>query len=269
MTSYAVISSNLAPNYAWYLPLTCLAWRDCCGLEPLVLLVGERAAWEADKVGGPALAYAERAGARVAFVPELAGYRSGTVAQVVRLFACCADVQPEDALTTVDIDMWPLSREPFAPMPADDGLVLFYSNGCNDGTYPMCYLRAAAQTWRAIMRPTAADLGSNVQEMLDRMVGPAGHDYWAEWYADQRGFAKRVRAWDGHPGRCQMIPRDGHPPIDRIWYGHWPRPLPPHLVDAHLVSQNNRAPWEHLRELLVYAGVQDLALADAYAKETA
>jgi len=45
VTSHAVISTDLDPRYAWYLPLTCLAWREVCGCTPLALLVGERAEW--------------------------------------------------------------------------------------------------------------------------------------------------------------------------------------------------------------------------------
>ena len=267
MTSYAVISSDLSPKYAWYLPLTCLAWRDACGCEPLVILVGSRAAWEADAAGRVALRYALKVGAKVSYIPQVSGYRTGTVAQVSRLFACCADVRRDDLLLTTDVDMWPLSRGAFSPMPGNDGMVLFYSNGCGDGTYPMCYLRATTETWRVVMRPSVHDAAENVALLLREFSNPDGSDYWQEWYTDQRAFAARIKRWDGHPGRCLMVPRDGHPPVDRVWYGHWPRPLPAGLVDAHLVAQNNRAPWEHLRELLSYCGVHDLALADSYAKE--
>ena len=269
MTSYAVISSDLDPRYSWYLPLTCLAWRDVCGCVPLVLLVGDQEEWQRDRVGGLALAHAQRVGAKVFFVSRQDGYRTATVAQVSRLFAWEArglDYRDDDLLLTTDVDMWPLSREWFAPVPPPDGMVLFYSNGCGDDTFPICYLRANFATWQAVMGPQHGGIAEGVRRLLGLDVGH-NPDYWAEWYCDQRAFASRLRAWDGYPDRCFRLDRDGHPPLDRIWYGNWPEPMPPGMVDAHLCSSSGRPPWEKLRELLVYAGVRDLEAADGYVKE--
>jgi hypothetical protein len=70
-------------------------------------------------------------------------------------------------------------------------------------------------------------------------------------------FGARLKAWAGHPSRCQFISREGCPPHDRIDRSAWPVALSKEflagMVDAHCIRPPVMPPnWQPLRDLLMY-----------------
>lgn len=197
-----VVSSDLNPNYYFFLPIVTALWTSRIGFDVELLAVGEESEWGCGRAA-VALRRARELGSRVRFVQSAGGYRTSTVAQVSRLFGFLG--QPGDRyVLTSDADMWPLDRA-WLNQRAGDFTVL-YANAYGGQRWPICYLGAAASAWREVMRPAADDVSRAAAALLDDGLG-RGASPDASWNFDENAFARRFLAWSRF-SRAGLIPRE-------------------------------------------------------------
>jgi len=238
--NYAVIATNQNHSYDFFAPLTTLMWRHVGDMETLVLLTGTSAEWESGS-GGVVRKALEEVGAHVHFIGPVEGYQSGQVAQSSRQHVSALDLPESDVLVTGDIDMWPFQRDWFHQHdPERWAFTLYYSNAYGEKYPPFhCtpYVAATVKMWREVMGlKVTGEIASQLQANFDRHLGRY-HDSWTAWWTDELYFNSRLMGWEGYPSRCQMIPRQGQPPHDRIDRGCWPDVIDwsKPLVDTHLI----------------------------------
>jgi hypothetical protein len=252
MRRIAVTSATLDPTYAFFAPLTALAWRRV-GFEALVYLVGAEAEWLADRRGALALGAARRF-AEVIFVPRCAGAADSTLSQVVRL--CAPDGSGDDYLLASDVDLWPLGRGWLERADPQREFHVFNADayGIDPPRFPMCYLAGRRAAWRAAFG------GGALAEQLARIPWHADGD----WHFDERFATARLRALPGFEHRCQLLPRI---PSSRLDRAAWDCPASLEgLVDAHLPRPGFVEPhWGEIEALLrQLLQPEDLAWAIAY-----
>lgn len=276
MANRVVVSTNEKREYAWLAPLTALAWKHCAGFVPTIFVVGD--------VDPLILSKAVEAGADLIPVEPIPGYSTTAVAQMIRLYACAEPVCRGDYLMTTDVDAWPLSPAPFQPSGKDlDVYAALWP------VFPIGYIGARQETWRAFMGIDAKSAGDAL--WTDLAHEPMLRD---GFNIDEAHVTRRICNWvqphlwedmGGHPkatgavqtilcaqDRARIVWRGpGDVPRDRIWFGHYPNPLPPGLTDAHLCSrfQKEAFSWPQLRSLLEYANLPPVAMAwaDNYVRE--
>jgi len=168
---YAVFSASTpdgethrSHDYAFYLPLTALAWERI-GFKSFVILVGRRCEWDQDPALKLILSKLEDDRKAVVVFVEAASEHRVMIGQTSRLFAANLDgfqgFLEDDYLVTSDADLWPIRREHYVPRSNHD-LVLVHSECCgsfnvswrgnrNYKMYPIGNIGADASTWRQIM----------------------------------------------------------------------------------------------------------------------
>ena len=266
MANRVIVSTNSSRHYAWYAPLTCLAWRSITGYLPTVICIG-------DDIDPVILSKITEAGGDIIAIPYTPGWDAAGQAQMCRLYAYADPRCANDYLMTTDIDAWPLNARPFVP---SGRLVDVYMTSWP--VLPIGYIGARAEHWRAFMKADAGsvldamrlglhepDVGNSFNEdegLVTRKIG--------EWLypggVELRGVVGRML----HDPRARVVIRPGNEyATDRIWFNNWPEPIPREMTDAHLCSRNSHPTWAQLRGLLVHGGVSaaDLAWADAYHQE--
>jgi hypothetical protein len=229
-----IVSSDLSPDYYYFLPLVAALWTQRIGFDVTMLLVGSAASWWSDPRAALAVRRAMSIGARPKFV-EVEGHRTSTVAQTSRLmgFLAC----PDQYILTSDADMWPLDKEWLQQR--SGSFTVLYANAYGGNRWPICYLGGERSAWSEIMEPASADISAAVQALLDSGLGrEATSD--ANWNFDEQVFAGRLRGWSRF-GEVGMIPRGidsrGMARIDRAEsnQAHWtpPSSIDPY-IDAHV-----------------------------------
>jgi hypothetical protein len=153
-------------DYAFYLPLTVLAWRRI-GYESLVLIIGHRREWLYNPVLAHVLDTLETLkAATVLFLPAKVDNRV-MLSQTARIFTANLDGYPggpSDFILTSDSDLWPLRKRYFYQQQpegaeAERPLMLFHSDCCRPFVFkghsykmqPMSHVGASAATWQEMV----------------------------------------------------------------------------------------------------------------------
>lgn len=266
-------------DYSFLLPLSCLAWRERIGFEPLVFLVGDEREWSADERGKVVCLNALRHHKiRVEFVPHMEGVEDATISQSVRLHAAAlSDLDSESILTPSDADLIPLRRG-FYVERFQEPITSLYANGYlgEEKTHlPTCHILARVKTWRSFMglngygieaELKASFLAAGLAEkMAQRAADPKKNWGWV-WFLDEHHLSNRILS---SGLAVHRVDRDGHPPKDRLDRSCWPESYDPsQYTDCHSIRPGwTPANWPRLRPLLAWALPQHLAWMEEYQRD--
>jgi len=177
MKKYIVLSVNENPEYLYYLPLTCWAWRKF-GWTPIVFTSG--VVPENFRVETPL----------VFPLKEIDGYRSDTIAQVSRLYAGAISLNGDPIIMTGDVDMIPLS-DYWNPQ---DGDITIYGHDLTGYVhYPICYIAMNKHRWVEVMGLSGNDYDALIKRDLDTLPqARADFDPVRRWVSDQDLITKRL-----------------------------------------------------------------------------
>ena len=266
--------SHRAFDYAFYLPLTALAWRRI-GFESIVLIIGEKSEWK----NHPILSYTlESLNAlphvTVLFISANVENR-GMLSQTARMFLANMDAFPgvsTDHIMTTDADLWPLRKEHYyVPQGIDRSLILVHSKCCapfdfagrSYPMFPMCNIGASAATWRQIINTNSSVVAKDPKSILKyfesffgervhRRVEFASDD----WYLDQNVVSIRIDEWIRRHGTKDPTYRVSDVGFGRIDRMSWnPQRIRPSnfkfFFDAHLIEEGFiPKKWLTIRPLL-------------------
>lgn len=184
MKKFIVLSVNDNPDYLYFTPLTCWAWRKF-GWEPIVMN-------SLDQIRNGMFPLIRNSIKDVKFLPfenRVEGYRSDTITQVSRLYAACVQ---DGYLMTGDIDMIPLSDYwKFNP----DEITIWGHDLTGYTHYPICYIGMHATRWREVMGLTFNDYNELIKRDLDAMPQAKESASWEKrWFVDQDLITKRIDA---------------------------------------------------------------------------
>jgi len=275
MTTRVILSSSSWRDYSFLVPITALLWREVIGYEPFVFAVGD---WTRSKRCIASKEYLERLGVRHVNLTALEGLNESSVAQNCRQHAAALrEFQDDEWLMLSDADLWPLWKPFYHQHESSHArMALYYANGDHYQSYPTCHMTARASTWREMMGLQADDdllgqLRRSYDEWLKpRIEGKGPSDAgWVEWNMDQWRTAEIIKRQSWFSTGTLMIERLGHPPVDRIDRGAWPKePKVLGMVDAHLPKAPDQPGiWESVRPLLEQLVPDRLAEIDAYRLE--
>lgn len=262
-------SSHRGFDYAFYLPLTVLAWKRI-GFESVVLLIGSQKEWKDHPALSLVLESLAELNAPVIFIDAEKNHRM-MLSQTSRIFTANLAAYPgrdQDYLITSDADLWPLKRSHYVPR-VNCSLVLVHSQCCGHFKHlnqsyrmlPMGNIGASAATWREI-NGAPADIKDQdaILNYLEKVFGSKVRDDVGfasdEWYYDQKLVSIRISEWI-HRGTNQNfvfeVSDDGLSRIDRAsWH-----PENIHLsslgsyFDAHLILDGYLPEkWSTIRPLI-------------------
>jgi hypothetical protein len=220
MAKYIVLSVNDNPDYLYFTPLVCWAWRKI-GWEPIIMA-------EVGVLSKPYIDLALKESIRLK-KPE--DYRSDTITQISRLYASCIpNLQDDDYLMTGDIDMIPLS-DYWKP---HEEITVWGHDLTGYGHYPICYIGMQAQKWREVMQITHSDYNHYIKRDLDSMPDAKSQDFNKYWFTDQELITKRLK-----PFNPTVINRGQYPngyARGRVDRGAWTLDHK-EFIDAHLQHQ--------------------------------
>jgi len=272
-------------DYAFYLPLTALAWERI-GFKSIVVIIGKRADWTGNAILNHVLEALEWRSAVVMFVDAPPKNRR-MLSQTVRLFVANMNewAERDDYLITSDSDLWPLRQAHFTPE-VNKSLVLVHSDCCDHFNFqnksyrmlPMGNIGANASTWRQIMNynHSKANDSESILNYYEEKFGPIVNEEVtfasANWYFDQKMISIRIQEWiDRHSDRHVFRKSDsGYKRINR---SHWNINMTSldGYFDSHL-PLNGYLPetWKKIRPLIILMFGENswqLSWADEYAQE--
>lgn len=247
MRRYVVLSVNDNPKYGYYLPLLLFAWRFL-GWDVLLLYCGQKNArndliMETFDLLNNRLTPQYKAYYRLVVVgiDSILGYKTETIAQVSRLYACCM-THPSVYLMTSDADMLPLSdywkieqrslytnrngsaKHLFDPKPTAWGRDL------TDYHFPICYIGMQASDWINVMQLDKLDPNEMMRRDLVKIPPRA-----SVWCQDQDIVTQRILEYGEE--RIKKVDRGkdfrtGYP-LGRVDRSNW-RIDHPQMIDCHL-----------------------------------
>lgn len=247
MKKYVVLSVNDNPKYGYYLPLLLFAWRSI-GWDVIVLYVGQKNSrndliMETFTLLNNRLTkqYKDYYRLVVVGIDSIEGYKTETIAQVSRLYACCL-CHPSVFLMTSDADMLPLSdywqieqralytdrngskKHFFDPKPTAWGRDL------TDYHYPICYIGMQASDWINVMQLDKLDPNEMIRRDLKKI--PPRNSVWCQ---DQDIVTQRILEYG--EGKIKKVNRGsdirtGYP-LGRVDRSNW-HMNHTKLIDAHL-----------------------------------
>jgi hypothetical protein len=203
---YAVFSSNTPTgesyrgyDYAFYLPLTSLAWERI-GFRSVVLIAGSRWEWNNDPALSFILESLEKIKVTVIFIATPLKNRI-MVSQTVRLFAPNLIGFPgndDDYVITTDSDLWPIRREHYTPKVGHKIVLVhsaccgnFHWNGTSYTMYPMSNIGASVSTWKQIINLNQNQINDSqsIITYFEKMFGSRAKDPVIfgepEWYINK------------------------------------------------------------------------------------
>lgn len=186
MAKYIVLSVNDNPDYLYFTPLTCWAWRKF-GWEPIIMTLFngsnklQSTTW---MYSGDPLNINIRA---------IDGYRDDTVTQVSRLYAVADKTRSEltanPYFMTGDIDMIPLSDY---WKPKENEITVFGHDLTGYGHYPICYIGMDSKKWVEVMGLSSSDYNALIKRDLDSL--PQAKGEWEQrWFTDQDLITQRLK----------------------------------------------------------------------------
>ncbi len=159
----AVVSTDYNDKYLWYLPLTVWAWNKI-GYNVVCFMPKNSLTDKFRLVNETMIKNCPSDNNAIAYF-EAEEHKAATYCQVSRLLVCCLDLPEQEQVVVSDIDMLFLSNDYIKP--ASWAIVDIYgADLVPPNQFPMCYLSATVQTWRAIFREK-----KTYQEYLDEFVG--------------------------------------------------------------------------------------------------
>jgi hypothetical protein len=242
----AIVSSTLGHDYSFLCPIAALCWRDRIGFEPSLFLVGTEAEWVNHKYGRVVMGAISTHSIHHVFVPHMDGVEDSTVAQCVRQHAGCHPFSEDDILTPSDADLLPICKEYYwLYSPEKYVAATFYCNAYRGEEHyhlPSCHFSMRAKHWRKIMGysiepienamsrtfneyglPEKMKLWNAEVERAHAAKEPADSKYWWPiWFTDELTSSKKLIGSKYWPDQVLKVPRDGHPPKDRLDRSSWP-----------------------------------------------
>jgi hypothetical protein len=214
-----VLSVNDNPDYLFFTPITCWAWRKV-GWEPLVFYHGKT---EGDLYN---LAFKDE---QPVIVEPIESYRSDTITQISRLYASCVSDQ---FLMTGDIDMVPLSNY---WNPDEDALTV-YGHDLAGNHYPICYIGMSADKWKRVMDLQNGNYQAYIKRDLDTLPQARNSDFYKYWFCDQDLITAKVRRSDIPKTFINRGKLGNGYAQGRIDRGSWNINITP-LIDCHMFQQ--------------------------------
>ena len=257
-----ILSCTMNDTYLFFLPIVSLVWQRKMGFCPLIFLVGTAEEWLGQPRYRYALEEASKMGAAIHFVPsDREFYEDKTISQCVRLYAFLLSeseggFSANTYMLLSDADMLLLNRGWINTRASQ--VDLFFANAYGGEKYPLNYVGMTVEVWKKVMCLPHGDLVKELMVELKNGLGRVAHQYkqtessTKAWYYDENLFTARIRAWEGHPGQCHMVNREGCPPNDRIDRANWNfTGSIEGKVDAHLVRpgyENDN--WQKIHPVL-------------------
>jgi hypothetical protein len=223
MAKYIVLSVNDNPDYLYFTPLVCWAWRQF-GWEPIIMYSGML------KNMAEVWLYSNIEKANVKLILHNGDYRDDTVTQMSRLYAACVQ---EGYLMTGDIDMIPLSDY---WKPQEDTITVYGHDLTGYGHYPICYIGMPHTRWIEVMGLSSKDYNSLIKRDLDTLPQAKDTDFYKYWFSDQDLITQRLKEVQFPITsilRGQYKNGFAHGRVDR---GAWTLDHP-QFIDAHLHHQ--------------------------------
>lgn len=243
MKKYVVLSVNDNPDYLYFTPLTCWAWRQF-GWEPIVFFYGDIGS---DVVECSLFGDHGPFPINTRILKHIDGYRADTITQISRLYGSCMLDDPNAYLMTCDIDMIPLSDywKPSGQFTVWGHDLTGFKN------FPICYIGAPAQSWAHVMKLEGNDYNTLIKRDLDTLPQAKSNDFYQYWETDQDLITARLKAY-GTPNINFINRGQGKHgfPRGRVDKGHGGWVLDqPELIDAHLLQQCHHSE-EKIRKLM-------------------
>lgn len=245
MKKYVVLAVNDNPKYGFYLPLLVFAWRSF-GWDVIILYVGQKnerndLIFETFNLLNSKLTkvYQDYYRLVVVGIDSVPDYKTETIAQISRLYACCL-AHESVFLMTSDADMLPLTD-----YWQIQGNALFTANGqkqyytaqptawgrdLTDYHYPICYIGMQVNDWINVMQLSKLDPMEMIHRDLKAIKPRAGI-----WCLDQDIITQRIMEYGEHKFRKVnrgIDKRTGYP-LGRVDRSNW-HMSHERLIDAHL-----------------------------------
>jgi hypothetical protein len=225
MRNIVVLSVNENPDYLFYMPLVCWAWRKF-GWEPLVFVAGQKIQSRLFEFVANKSVFNHE----VWKVGPIEGYGSDTISQISRLYAACFYGNSEDYLMTSDIDMLPLSDYwQFYP----EDITVWGHDLTGFQHMPICYIGMKRSRWVEVMALTHHRLNELIKRDLDNMPNAKSEDSVKRWVVDQDLITERINSVNF---KKTFVSRGSLPsgyPVGRVDRSSW-HLNHPKLIDAHL-----------------------------------
>ena len=239
MKKYIVLSVNDNPDYLYFTPLTCWAWRQF-GWEPVVMFHGRL-----DEI--TALSFECNRDKRH-LLGLIEPYRSDTITQVSRLYAACVQ---EGYLMTGDIDMIPLSDY---WKPQEDTITVYGHDLTGYSHYPICYIGMPHTRWIEIMGLYSNDYNKLIKRDLDTLPQAKNPDFYKYWFSDQDLITQRIQSTEFPVTSVLRGQYKNGYAYGRVDRGQWSLDHP-QFIDAHLHHQiyhsGNEWKFDKTMELLI------------------
>lgn len=292
MPKFAVFSTTTsnraALEYAFYLPLTVLAWQRI-GFRSIVIIVGDIDQWFSDELLHHVLQSALTLDAFIIML-ETKMERSVMVSQVSRLFASSIlqklfPTWPESYLLTTDSDLWPLDPNQYL-LPQNKSILSVNNECCGEfkhreRTYtmrPIGFIGMNSSMWMQVMTRNSLSPSSSediVTYMLREFGSVATSDITkgdnVGWYLDQRLLSVAVGDWISMHNAEDSI--QNRPTVRRIDRSNWRPKEIGSKTDAHLLTPGYLpGQWVRTRDLLILMyGTNSTALqwCDSYYEQFA
>lgn len=220
MKKYVVLSVNDNPDYLYFTPITCWAWRYF-GWEPIVMYHGK----DNQLLD---LVSSKEQHTKIFYLKDVEGYRSDTITQISRLYASC---YVEGYLMTGDIDMIPLSDY---WQPDVNKKTVWGWDLTGKGHYPLCYIGMQSKEWREVMKIDNQISYDFIKRDLDSLPQAKDPDFYKYWFTDQDLITERLKPYNPvHVLRGQYS--NGYA-IGRVDRGNWTLSHST-FIDAHLFQQ--------------------------------
>ena len=186
---YVINSSDINDVYSFFIPIVLFLWKER-GYSPVTILVGDRDTWLKSPKNKCVLDFCEQAGEKIIFVKPIPNYKTSSVAQVSRLFACAdPSLKQDDYILTSDADMLPLSRTWFNAYDKSKTFNFFggnaylgYIGNASPTTlpsrFPMCYIGANVSNWRSVMGISKLEIQTSMEQALRENEAAGVYDHW-------------------------------------------------------------------------------------------
>lgn len=209
----AMLSSDLAADYLFCIPLTALFWNRVLNAAVTVAAVGGEKAWQEDSLARLVVDTLDRwdLSVDVRYIPKIDGMSSGNISQAIRLWL--PTQYPEEFCVLGDADLLPLQPRFFClGRYSADYAYLWNGDAYSPAQrFPMCYVGASGNVWRRIF--PAHELSDALQFLHDRYreltpgyrsTLPADANTLG-WFNDETILAELLRQWDEHHKRTVVL----------------------------------------------------------------
>jgi hypothetical protein len=270
-------NSHRGFDYAFYLPLTVLAWKRI-GFESIVLIVGDKGEW----MNNPILSYVLEnleslsPDVTILFMSSKVANRI-MLSQTARIFVANMEGfpgRPSDFLMTTDSDLWPLRKEHYyLPKGINTRLMLLHSDCCRPFRFggrsykmqPMSNIGASAATWKEIFNSQSTIVAKDSESILDYFQETFGEKVRyrvlfasGQWFLDQKMVTLRIEEWFNrqNSSKNDIVYQVSDTGFDRLHRIAWNTDeITPEMFDqfydAHLpVDGFKSAKWETIQPLL-------------------